>query len=91
MNSKMTLLVVTSITATVLTGCGGARKDCVDQNGNPLPNSACNGGRVGAGIYPRYIYGGSRGSNGRITGGSLTAPSSGTSRGGFGGSSFSGS
>jgi hypothetical protein len=75
---------VATIAAVALTGCG-ERRDCVDVNGNVLPDSACTSGSYAGHIYPHWIYGGSM-SNGRVTGGSTTPhTSSGVSRGGLGG------
>jgi len=79
--------LVASIAALALAGCS-ERRDCVDNLGNKLPDSACRSGSYAGHVYPHWIYGGSS-SGGRITGGSSTPHSSSVSRGGFGGG-FSG-
>jgi hypothetical protein len=83
--------LVASIAALALAGCS-ERRDCVDSMGNILPDTACNTGSTYRGSsYPHWIYGGSRSSSGRITGGSSTPHhSSSLSRGGFGGGHSSG-
>ncbi|BDI30139.1 hypothetical protein CCAX7_21900 [Capsulimonas corticalis] len=82
--------------AVVLTGCGqDTQRNCVDQDGRVLPDSACQSTYVGGGTgyyrYPHWVYGGSR-SGGYMRGYSASAPSSGrivspsgsVVRGGFG-------
>lgn len=87
-SSVVPATLVASIAALVVTGCG-ERRDCVDNMGNKLPDSACNSGSYAGHVYPHWVYGGSRSSSGRITGGSTT-PHSSVSRGGFGGGRSSG-
>ena len=84
-----------------LGGCSQRNQagQCVDQNGNVLPDSACRsgsgGGYYGGGgggyRYPHYVYGGST-SGGRVSGGSPSPPeeSGGIFRGGFGFHGFGG-
>ena len=90
---KMAPALLTTVAALVtLGGCSQRNQagQCVDQNGNILPDSACRGGGTyysggGGGYrYPHYVYGGSV-SGGRVSGGS-SAPSEGGGifRGGFG-------
>jgi hypothetical protein len=83
------------VAAVVLTGCShDTQRNCVDQNGVVLPDSACRSTYVGSGgyyRYPHWVYGGSR-SGPYMRGYSATAPSSGrvvtpsgsVVRGGFG-------
>lgn len=83
MKANVSLAIVTAVSASIVTGCGSTRRDCVDQNGNIIPDVNCQNRTTSRYIYPHYIYGGSY-SNGRISGGSLTPPSTSSSRGGFG-------
>jgi hypothetical protein len=59
MKGKQNLLIVTAVSAMVLTGCG-ERRDCVDAKGNKRPDSECmrTGTAGGVMMYPRFIYGG---------------------------------
>ncbi len=84
MKSNTQLACVLLATTVVLTGCA-QRRDCVDAQGNPRPDSECRRSMAGGFIgYPRYIYGGTL-RNGKVVGGSTTPKSSNSvSRGGFG-------
>ena len=71
-------LLTTVAALMTLGGCSQRNQagQCVDQNGNVLPDSACrsgSGGYYGGGgggyRYPHYVYGGSS-SGGRVSGGS---------------------
>lgn len=84
MKANVSLAIVTAVSASIITGCSGTRRDCVDQTGRKIPDIECQNRTGSRYLYPHYIYGGSY-SNGRVSGGSLTAPSTSSSRGGFGG------
>lgn len=98
-SKSVPVVLVASIAAIALSGCGGQRqvRRCVDQYGNVLPDSQCNTPttRVG-GIYPYWVYGGTL-NRGRVSGYSRTPSSNADivdSRGtvvrkGFGGGSSS--
>ena len=90
---KITPTLLTAVAALVTLGGCSQQDDtgqCVDQNGNVLPASYCQGGSAGGyygahgTIYPRRIYGGTL-SGGRVMGGSSTpSEGGGIFRGGFG-------
>jgi len=93
--------LICAVAGLILSGCDSdsVTRDCVDANGNVLPDSACTNGTTvfhggGGYSYPHYVYGGTR-SGGQVLGGSTSDPGvsytivSGSSgdvvRGGFGG------
>jgi hypothetical protein len=79
-SKSVPVVLVASIAAIALTGCSSQRqvRRCVDQFGNVLPDSQCvtsTTRRVGTGIYPFWVYGGTM-NRGKVTGYSRTPSSS---------------
>ena len=89
--------LLAAVAAVVLTGCShDTQRNCVDQNGRVLPESACSGASSGgyggsSYRYPHWVYGGNHWGK-YVSGASASPPSSGriisrsgsVVRGGFG-------
>jgi hypothetical protein len=78
----MSLTIVAAVAAAIVAGCSQQRQ-CVDAQGNPLPDSACQSPATSSYHYPHYVYTG--GGGGYSGGGYSRSYGSSTVRGGFGG------